>query len=125
MLIKIKNAQNAGHSNATFQSSRMKSDIAEVLKSAGYITDYENKKKKGRKGELDFLDIKLKYTDGEGVISGVNMISTQSRRIYAGKGELFKLGRKGVTVLSTSLGIMTNKTAAARGVGGEVMFEIW
>lgn len=126
MLIRIKNAQSAGLENVSVPYSKMKSEIAEVLKNKGFIEEVESKKRKARRVEVQFLDLKLKYTDGQGAISGVKFISKPSRRRYTGRSELkpVKSGF-GVSVVSTSKGIMTGEEAKKAKVGGEVLFEIW
>ena len=126
MLIQLKNAQSAGLENVAVPYSEMKNKIAEILKEKKFIEEVEVKKRKGRKSEISFLSIKLKYDDGVGAIDGIKFISKPSRRMYAGKADLkpVKSGF-GVSVISTPKGIMTGDDAKKAGVGGEMIFEIW
>jgi small subunit ribosomal protein S8 len=123
MLTRIRNANKALHSQVELPTSNMKVELARILKSEGYITDY-----KVIKGEhFDQLLLDLKYTeDRRRVISSVKRVSKPGRRIYAKKDSLPKvLGGLGVAVLSTSRGMMTAREAKRLGVGGEVICFIW
>ncbi|MCL4368277.1 MAG: 30S ribosomal protein S8 [Actinobacteria bacterium] len=123
MLTRIRNANKALHSQVELPTSNMKVELARILKSEGYITDY-----KVVKGEsFDQLLLELKYTeDRRRVISSVKRVSKPGRRIYAKKDSLPKvLGGLGVAVLSTSRGMMTAREAKRLGVGGEVVCFIW
>ena len=123
MLTRIRNANKALHEHATMPSSRMKVDIAKLLKEEGYIRDYHVEK-----GEsFDNLVLELKYgRNRERVISGLKRVSKPGRRIYARKDRLPRvLGGMGVAILSTSSGVMTSRTAEEKGVGGEVICFVW
>jgi small subunit ribosomal protein S8 len=123
MLTRIRNANKAMHENATMPTSRLKEEIARILKEEGYITDF-----RVEKGEaFDTLVVVLKYgRNRERVISNLRRVSKPGRRVYAGKDRLPRvLGGMGTAILSTSQGLVTSKTAAERGVGGEVICFVW
>ena len=123
MLARIRNANKALQDTVTMPTSRAKVGIAQLLKEEGYIRDYHVEK-----GEsFDHLVIELKYgRNRERVISGLKRVSKPGRRIYARKDRLPRvLGGMGTAILSTSTGLVTDRTAAERGVGGEVLAFIW
>ena len=123
MLTRIRNANKALHEKATMPSSKMKVELARLLKEEGYIRDYPVEK-----GEsFDTLVVDLKFgRNRERVISGLKRVSKPGRRVYARKDRLPRvLGGMGVAVLSTSSGLVTGRTAQERGVGGEVVCFIW
>ena len=123
MLTRIRNANKALHEKATMPSSKMKVELARLLKEEGYIRDY-----RVEKGEsFDTLVIDLKFgRDRERVISGLKRVSKPGRRVYARKDRLPRvLGGMGVAILSTSSGLVTGRTAQERGIGGEVVAFIW
>jgi small subunit ribosomal protein S8 len=123
MLTRIRNANKAMHETASMPTSRLKEEIARILKEEGYITDF-----RVEKGEsFDTLVIELKYgRNRERVISNLRRVSKPGRRVYAGKDRLPRvLGGMGTAILSTSQGLVTSKTAAERGVGGEVLCFVW
>ena len=125
MLTRIRNANKALHEHATMPSSRMKVDIAKLLKEEGYIRDYHVERKEDE--SFDTLVIDLKFgRNRERVISGLKRVSKPGRRVYARKDRLPRvLGGMGVAILSTSSGLVTSRTAQERGVGGEVVAFIW
>ena len=123
MLSRIRNANRALHDTAEMPNSRMKEEIARLLKEEGYITDY-----RVESGEaFDSLVIQLKYGRGrERVLTDLKRVSKPGRRIYARKDRLPRvLGGMGTAILSTSSGLVTDRTAAERGVGGEVIAFVW
>jgi small subunit ribosomal protein S8 len=123
MLARIRNANRALHDTAAMPTSRLKEEIARLLKEEGYIRDY-----RVEKGEsFDSLVIELKYgSNRERVLSGLRRVSKPGRRIYARKDRLPRvLGGMGTAIMSTSSGLMTSRTAEQRGVGGEVICFIW
>ncbi len=126
MLVQLKNAQAVSLGSAVVPFSRMKFEVAKILKERGFIEEVEEKKKKMRKVGAPCLSLKLKYEGGVGAINGIKLVSKPSRRVYAGKGDLkpVKTGY-GISVVSTSKGIMTGDEARKAGLGGEVLFEIW
>lgn len=119
LLTRIRNGQKAGKASISMPSSKAKAAICEVLKREGYITDYAVTEQPGNKRELT---ITLKYYEGRPVIERLDRVSTPSLRVYRGKDELPKvMGGFGVAIVSTSLGVMTDREARARGQGGEVV----
>lgn len=122
MLTRIRNAHMAGLSTAETPFSRLKGEIARVLKKEGYIGDYvvEGGKKKS-------LRVYLKYTgDHDPVIRGMKRISKSGWRKYVNAREIPKVvGGMGIVILSTSRGIMTGAEARKNGVGGEVLCSVW
>ena len=123
MLSRIRNANRALHDTAEMPNSRMKEEIARLLKEEGYIRDYHVE----NGGSYKTLVIDLKYgRSRERVITNLRRVSKPGRRIYARKDRLPRvLGGMGVAILSTSNGLMTGRTAEERGVGGEVVAFIW
>ena len=123
MLTRIRNANKAMHESTTMPTSRMKEEIARLLKEEGYITDY-----RVESGEsFDSLVIQLKYGRGrERVLTDLKRVSKPGRRIYARKDRLPRvLGGMGISILSTSRGLMTSRKAAEEGIGGEVVCFVW
>ena len=123
MLTRIRNANRALHETTSMPASRMKSEIARVLKDEGYIKDY-----RVERGEsFDTLVIELKYgRSRERVITDLRRISKPGRRVYARKDRLPRvLGGMGTAIMSTSNGLVTSRTAQELGVGGEVVCFIW
>jgi small subunit ribosomal protein S8 len=123
MLTRIRNANKAMHDRAEMPSSRMKQEIARVLKSEGYIKDY----RVVPGTPFDTLVIELKFDKGrKRVLTDLKRVSKPGRRIYARKDRLPRvLGGLGTSILSTSTGIITGRQAAERGVGGEVIAFVW
>ncbi len=123
MLTRIRNANKALHETAVMPTSRLKEDIARLLKEEGYIRDF-----RVEKGEaFDSLVIVLKYgRSRERVITNLKRISKPGRRIYARKDRMPRvLGGMGTAILSTSSGVMTSRSAEERGIGGEVICFVW
>ena len=123
MLTRIRNANKAMHDRAVMPTSRVKVEIARLLKEEGYIKDFHVEK-----GEsFDNLVIELKYgRSRERVITDLKRISKPGRRVYARKDRLPRvLGGMGVAILSTSTGLVTARTAEQKGIGGEVIAFIW
>ena len=125
MLTRIRNANRALHDTTEMPASRLKQEIARLLKDEGYIKDYRVERKDG--DSYDTLVIELKYgRSRERVISGLKRISKPGRRIYARKDRMPRvLGGMGIAILSTSHGIMTSRRAQEEGVGGEVIAFVW
>jgi small subunit ribosomal protein S8 len=123
MLTRIRNANRALHETAEMPTSQLKVEIARLLKEEGYIKDY-----RVAKGEsFDTLVVELKFgRNRERVITGVKRVSKPGRRIYARKDRLPRvLGGMGVSILSTSRGVVTGRQAQELGVGGEVICFVW
>lgn len=123
MLTRIRNANTVTRDVVEVPSSRVKRDIAKILKEEGYIRDYEviADRKQG------ILRLYLKYgPNKERVITGLKRISKPGLRVYANKDNIPKvLGGLGIAVISTPKGIMADKTARREGVGGEVICYVW
>jgi len=126
MLVQLKNAQARGHAEVVLPFSKIKFEIAQILKNKNFVSEVEKRKKKTKKNEFDTLAISLKYENSVGAINDIKLISKPSRRIYVGKGDLkpIKSGY-GIAVISTSKGIMAGDDAKKAGIGGEIIFEIW
>jgi len=123
MLTRIRNANKALHETTSMPASKLKVEIARLLKEEGYITDFQVEP-----GEsFDVLTIQLKYGRGrERVLTNLKRVSKPGRRIYARKDRLPRvLGGMGISILSTSHGLMTSRRAAEEGVGGEVVCFVW
>jgi small subunit ribosomal protein S8 len=125
MLTRIRNANKALHERVEMPSSRLKVEIARILKEEGYVRDYHVAKNENLPYET--LVVELKYgRKRERVLTGLKRISKPGRRIYAGKDRLPRvLGGMGTAILSTSRGVITSRTAEREGVGGEVICFIW
>lgn len=123
MLIRIKNALRARHKSVIVPSSKIKLEIARILKEEGYIEDYKYIKEDPQPK----IEIILKYDENKSpVIAGVKRVSKPGRRIYKGYRDLPKvLDGFGIAIISTSQGIMTDHEARKRKIGGEVLCEIW
>src|SRR4051812_48964251 len=123
MLARIRNANKALHESTEMPTSRLKQEIARILKEEGYISDFHVKK-----GEsFDTLVVQLKYGKSrERIITDLRRVSKPGRRIYARKDRLPRvLGGMGISILSTSKGVITSRRAAEEGVGGEVICFVW
>jgi small subunit ribosomal protein S8 len=123
MLSRIRNANRALHETTAMPSSRMKVEIARVLKDEGYIKDY-----RVERGEaFDTLVVELKFgRNRERVITDLRRISKPGRRVYARKDRLPRvLGGMGTAIMSTSKGLITSRTAQELGLGGEVVCFVW
>ncbi|HEY4346246.1 MAG TPA: 30S ribosomal protein S8 [Gaiellaceae bacterium] len=125
MLTRIRNANKALHDRAEMPSSKLKEQIARILKEEGYVRDYRVEEKEGLPYKV--LVVELKYGRGrERVLNGLKRISKPGRRIYAGKDRLPRvLGGMGTAILSTSRGVITSRTAEKEGIGGEVICFVW
>ncbi len=125
MLTRIRNANTAMHDEVTMPSSKQKVALATVLQKEGYITGFSVAP--STKGPGEVLTIQLKYSaDRQRTISGLRRISTPGLRVYR-KGTAIPrvLGGLGVAVLSTSQGLLTDRDARKRNVGGEVLCYVW
>jgi small subunit ribosomal protein S8 len=130
MLTRIRNANRALHDSVSMPTSRMKEEIARILKEEGYIKDFRVVEATGEDGKpLPYrsLVIELKFArDRRRVITDVKRVSKPGRRVYAQKDRLPRvLGGLGTAIMSTSIGVITSRKAAERGVGGEVIAFVW
>ena len=125
MLSRIRNANRALHDRVEMPSSRMKEEIARLLKEEGYIRDYHVENGDARAYKMLVIDLKYGRSR-ERVITNLKRVSKPGRRIYARKDRLPRvLGGMGIAILSTSNGLITSRTAQEQGVGGEVVAFIW
>ena len=123
MLARIRNANKAMHESTSMPTSKIKEEIARILKEEGYIKGFRTEP-----GEaFDTLVIDLKFgRNRQRVLSDLKRVSKPGRRVYARKDRLPRvLGGMGVAILSTSSGIVTARTAQERGIGGEVICFVW
>jgi small subunit ribosomal protein S8 len=125
MLTRVRNAIGARHTKVDVPASRLKIEIARILKEEGYITNYSIKTAEGSNART--LRIFLRYgPKGESVISHIERISRPSRRVYVPSQEITKvLGGLGINILSTSHGVMTGKAARKANVGGEILCSVY
>ncbi len=123
MLTRIRNALGAKHPKVDVPSSRLKTDIAKILKDEGYIANYKLTEEGSRKS----IRIYLKYTPGNvPVISRIERVSRPGCRVYVGTKSVPRvLGGLGINILTTPRGVMTGKSARKEGVGGEVLCHVW
>jgi small subunit ribosomal protein S8 len=122
LLTRVRNAQMAGMATVSMPSSKVKVALIEVLKSEGYVGDFEVQEVNGH----NQLTVTLKYHQGRPVIEELTRASRPGLRFYAGKDELPKVrGGLGVAIVSTSKGVMTDRAARAAGVGGEVLCTVF
>ncbi len=122
MFVRIRNANAKLHEKVDIPSSKVKTEIARVLKEEGYIANYKHieDQKQG------VLRVYLKYDNGKAVLQGIQRVSKPSLRIFKGHEELPKvLGSFGIAVVSTSKGMMSSKKAKEAKVGGEVIGYVW
>jgi len=126
MLTRIRNANRRFHADVAMPHSKMKEAIARILEQEGYIEGFEVIEREPQSE----LRIRLKYK-GERMsavqaISEIRLVSKPSRRVYAGKGDLPRpLAGMGISIVSTSQGVLSGREAQARGIGGEVLCEVW
>ena len=124
MLTRIRNANQMKYDTVTVLSSKMIEEIAKILKDEGYITNY--KITKNTNGDEMVLDLKYSADKKERVITGLKRISKPGLRVYAKHDELPRvLNGLGIAIISTSEGLMTDKNARSKHLGGEVLAYIW
>jgi len=123
MLTRIRNATTVRHDRTDVPASKMKLEIAKILKQEGFIRTF----KQLEEGPQGLIRIYLKYAeDGESVIHGLRRVSTPGRRVYRAADDLPKVQNGlGVAVVSTNRGVLTDEQARGLGVGGEVLCEVW
>lgn len=123
MLTRIRNANSVYHNKVEIPGSKIKEAIASILKAEGFIKDFETI----ADSKQNIIRVSLKYgSNREKVISGMKRISKPGLRVYAKKDQLPRvLGGLGVAIISTSQGMMTDKTARKAGLGGEVVAYVW
>ena len=123
MLTRIRNGIQARHERVELPASKLKVEIARILKSEGFISNYKLVEEKPQ----SVLRVYLKYSeDGEPVIHGIERISRPGRRVYRNKQDIPKvLGGLGLAIVSTSKGVLSGAEAVKSGVGGEVLCQVW
>jgi small subunit ribosomal protein S8 len=123
MLTRIRNGITSRHDRIELPSSKLKVELAKILKSEGFISNF----KVVEEGVQPTLRVYLKYSDdGEPVIHGIERISRPGRRVYRGKEEIPQvLGGLGLAIVSTSQGVLSGHDAVRKGVGGEVLCQVW
>ncbi|MBZ5695881.1 MAG: 30S ribosomal protein S8 [Acidobacteriia bacterium] len=122
-LTRIRNGAKARHPRVDMPSSKLKTEIARILKEEGYVTNFKVVEEKGKKT----LRVFLRYTpDRHSVITDLKRISRPGSRRYIGKtGIRPVVGGMGISILSTPRGLMTGQSARKEGVGGELLCEVW
>ncbi len=125
MLTRIRNANTAMHDTVRMPSSKLKESLAQILQREGYIEGFSVADDQGRPGRT--LEIRMKYTpERRRTISGIRRVSKPGLRVYTKADRLPRvLGGLGVAVLSTSQGLMTDREARQRKVGGEILCYVW
>jgi small subunit ribosomal protein S8 len=123
LLTRIRNASKERHEKLEVPASRLKANIVRVLKEEGYIKNFRLQREEGR----PVIKVFLKYTDhGDSVIQGIKRVSRPGLRRYSGYQELPRpLGGAGISIVSTSKGVLTGQKAKAQKLGGEVLCEVW
>jgi len=122
MLNQIKNAQAVGKTEVLIPLSKIKNEIAAILSKEGFIGEI----KKSVKGKIKVLKISLKYDNEIPAIAGFKRVSKPGQRIYQGVSEIKKVhGGYGISIVSTSKGLMTNKEARYKKMGGEIICQVW
>ena len=121
MLTRIRNANQMRNETVSMPSSKIKVEIAKILKEEGYVADYSVSS-----DDKKVLSLQLKYNGAERVISGIKRISKPGLRVYAQADELPKvLNGLGIAIISTSQGVMTDRDARKANIGGEVLAYVW
>ncbi|MDV2989822.1 MAG: 30S ribosomal protein S8 [Dehalogenimonas sp.] len=123
MLTRIRNASMAGHDSTLVPESRVKQNIAKLLKQEGFISGFELIGDKPKR----HIKVALRYDEkGVPMVNGLERISKPGLRVYVQRGEIPRVyGGLGITVLSTSRGVMTGYQAWRQGVGGELLLKVW
>jgi len=123
MLTHIRNAVAAKHRTTRMPHSKLKVEIAKILRDEGYVQDFKVSEEEGK----SFLIVSLRYGPaGERVISGIQRTSKSGRRVYVKKNEIpTVLGGLGISIVSTPQGLMTGTESRRRGLGGEVICTVW
>jgi small subunit ribosomal protein S8 len=128
MLTRVRNAVMAGQAQVAMPASKIKAEIAKILKDEGFLEGFEVVD--GEKPEQKVLRLKLKYVgerrERRAVLSGIERVSTPGRRIYTKRTDIpWVLSGLGVAILSTPKGVMTGARARQLGVGGEILCKVW
>lgn len=123
MLTRVRNALAARHPKVDVPASKLKAEIARILKEEGYIANFKVAEEDGKRT----IKIYLKYSaDNAPVISRIERVSRPGRRVYVGNKEIPRvLGGMGINILTTPRGVMTGRSAHREHVGGEILCEVW
>jgi small subunit ribosomal protein S8 len=123
LLNRLRNGMRAGHERVEMPASRLREDLLRVLADEGYIASYRRVEEKGR----PLLRVGLKYDpEGEPIVTGLERVSRPGRRVYAASKEIPEvLGGLGISIVSTSKGIVTGRAARESRLGGEILCNIW
>jgi small subunit ribosomal protein S8 len=123
LLNRLRNGMRAGHERVEMPASRLREDLLRVLADEGYIASYRRVEEKGR----PLLRVGLKYDpEGEPIVTGLERVSRPGRRVYAASKEIPEvLGGLGISIISTSKGIVTGRAARESRLGGEILCNIW
>jgi len=123
MLTRVRNAITARHPKVDVPASKLKTEIARILKEEGYIANY----KVAEEGVKKVIKIYLKYApDNSPVITKIERVSRPGCRNYTGKSDIPRVqGGLGISILTTARGVMTGRTARKEGVGGEILCKVW
>ncbi|MGC2224624.1 MAG: 30S ribosomal protein S8 [Methylocella sp.] len=123
LLTRIRNGSRAKHSRVDMPSSKLKIEVARILKDEGYVVNFKVVEEKGKKT----LRVFLRYTpERQSVITDLKRISRPGSRRYVGKSEIRQVvGGMGIAIVSTPRGLMTGQAARKEGVGGELLCEVW
>ncbi len=123
MLTRIRNAQMRGKGKVSTPASKIRKNVLDVLQNEGYIRGYAQVEYDGGKAEIE---IELKYYDGSPVIKEIKRISKPGRRVYSSVGDLPRVHNGlGVSILSTSKGVMSDSEARSQNVGGEILCRVF
>ncbi len=121
-LARIRNAIRARHQKLDVPASKLKAEIARILKEEGYISNYKTQEEDGKQ----ILRVYLKYGGQEAAIRDLARISRPGCRVYIGRDEIKRVqGGLGISIMTTPKGVMTGRQARREGVGGEVLCEVW
>jgi small subunit ribosomal protein S8 len=122
-LTRIRNAMRSRHQKLDVPASKLKAEIARILKEEGYIANYKPTEENGQK----VLRVYLKYNpNNESVIKDLKRVSRPGCRVYQGKNDIRRVqGGLGIAILTTPKGVMTGRQARREGVGGELLCEVW
>ncbi len=122
MLTRIRNASRAGHPSVSFPGSRLKAAILDILKKEGFIDEFQVRKANNKTD----IEVKLKYADRRPVIRQIERVSSPGRRFYIAADKLRPVrNNMGISIVSTSQGVMTGRKARKLNIGGEVLCRVW
>jgi len=122
LLTRIKNAQSAGHESVELPYSKAKFAIAKILEREGFLAKAEKRTAKNK----EKLDLKLKYNEKIPAIQDLKRVSRSGQRVYIGVDKIKSVRQGyGLAIISTSQGLMTDKEARKKRLGGEIIFEVW